>query len=144
MKNLFAALFAFIAATPAFAHIEPGTWTGKSAAGQECSMVVYEQTFERDMHHPLNERIRVKIGAEEFKIYHPRSIDTSKNVVNFNHDLFEGVSPTTTGSNALVIEMVHTEEFEGPSGYRWIEHNWKTKSSRAITCLNLKHVRTGE
>lgn len=127
------------AALSASAHIEPGVWVGKSASGKECALEVFEQTFDRDVHHPLNERIRVRVNGDEFRIYHPREIDLRKNVVKFNHDRFESVLPTGVGSNALVIDMLHAKDFEGPTGFRWIEDNWKTKASRSLTCLGLKH-----
>lgn len=131
-------LIALFATAPAFAHIEPGVWTGVSLAGKECILEVYEQSFERDVRHPLNERIRVRTNGDEFKIYHPRTIDPKKGLVSMNHDRFEGILSTPTGSNALVVEMMDTKEYEGPTSYKWIEDNWKTNQSGTITCLQLR------
>jgi len=128
-----------LSTTSAFAHIEPGLWKGVMSDGKECALEVFEQTFENDLRHPLNERIRVRLNGVEFKIYHPRSIQLEKGLVTFNHDFFEAILPTATGSDALVIDMAHTEEFEGPTGYRFISHNWKTKSSVTVTCSSLRH-----
>lgn len=140
MKVLtFSSFLALIVASSALAHIEPGVWTGVSLAGKECVLEVYEQSFDRDVRHPLNERIRVRVNGDEFKIYHPRTVDVKKGLVSMNHDRFEGILATAMGSNALVIDMMHSKEFEGPTGYKWIEDNWKTNKSGTITCLKLRH-----
>lgn len=139
--TLIIALTSVALSTPsALAHIEPGIWKGVASDGTECALEVFEQTFENGMRHPLNERIRVRLYGDEFMIYHPRAIDLATGAVTFNHDLFEGILATSTGSNALVIDMAHTEEFEGPTGYRWIRDNWKTKSSVTVTCRSLRHL----
>ncbi len=48
------------------AHIEPGTWVGATIKGEECSMLVGDAFFENNMGHPLNERIRITVGADAF------------------------------------------------------------------------------
>lgn len=127
-------------ALSAFAHIEPGIWKGVNPDGKECVLEVFEQTFESDVRHPLNERIRVRVNGDEFQIYHPRAIDATKGLVSFNHDFFEGVLATSVGSNAIVITMVHSDEFEGPSSFRWMRDNWKTGDGAMLTCEKLKHI----
>ncbi len=130
----------FFCTTTSFAHIEEGTWKGvNSANGSECTLQVFEQTFETGTPHPLNERIRVQVSGEEYQIYHPRSVDTATGAVSFNHDFFEAVRATAVGSNSLVVEMVHTPAFEGPSAYKWTKHNWRTRALETLDCQGLKH-----
>jgi len=133
-------IFASLASVTAFAHIEPGVWKGVNPDGKECTLEVFEQTFESNLRHPLNERIRVRVNGDEFQIYHPRAIDETKGVVTFNHDYFEGVLANSEGSNALVINMLHSDDFEGPTAFRWIRDNWKTHQGAMLTCERLKHV----
>jgi hypothetical protein len=124
----------------AFAHIEPGLWSGLTPEGQECRMEVFEQTFEQGLAHPLNERIRVRVNGDEFRIYHPRAIDRTKGRVSFNHDYFEGILATQTGSNAIVVTMEHSDQFEGPTQFIALRDNWKTGKGIKMTCTNLRHV----
>ena len=140
MKNFVISTFiALVATLPALARIEPGIWSGVSLAGKECILEVYEQSFERDVRHPLNERIRVRVAGDEFKVQFPREIDAKKGIVTVNHDRYEGILATAVGANALTIEMVNTKEFEGPTSYKWIEDNWKANKTGSMTCLELRH-----
>jgi hypothetical protein len=138
MKSMITFIVSLISIS-SFAHIEPGTWTGKTSAGAECSFEAFEQTFEQDLHHPLNERIRVRANGDELMIRHPFGIDGEKGLVTFDHDHFEGLLPTKTGSKAIIIDMAHSEEFEGPTAFRWIDHDWKAKTSTLTVCSGLLH-----
>ena len=122
------------------ADIEKGTWKGTVREGVDCFIDAGEQTFEGGLHHPLSERIDIKIGQTHYSVHHPYSIDPEKGAVKFNHDLFEGVVPTATGAYAVQINMVHSDEFDGPSSFSVMEHNWKTGDIELVKCLSLKKV----
>lgn len=138
--KLFILSLVFISAQ-AFAHVEPGTHTGSSAKGGSCSMVADVTYFENSVKHPLNERIKIKVGNEEFLVGHPPVIDAAQELAHFNHDLFQGVLATPTGAKALIIEMVHTATAEGPIAFTVVENNWKTGAKSSIRCEGLKFVK---
>ena len=131
------ALLACLLATPAFAHIDEGTWKGTTADGKECSLVAGQQYFERDLRHPLNERIPVTVDGTAFTLPHPSSIDAAKAQVGFDHDRFHGLLPNPTGADAIEVQMEHSESFEGPRSFTLIRHNWKTRTSTSLTCSGL-------
>lgn len=133
-------ILSILASAAAMAHIEPGVWKGSVSASADCFMEVGAQTFENNLKHPLNERIQIKIGSTDFSVHHPYSINSTTGEVGFNHDLFEAVAPTKTGSYALVIQMAHTDEFEGPTSFDVMEHNWKSGAIEVVHCKDIKHV----
>lgn len=120
------------------ANIEIGVHQGLDQNGNVCSLTAGNQTFENNAPHPLNERISISVGDDQFQVYHPRSIDAATSTVNFNHDRLESVLPYNAGAKALVIEMVHSAEFEGPTAFTWIMDNWKTGEKSKIICSGLK------
>lgn len=121
----------------AFAHVEPGTHTGKTSAGVECKMEAGVTYFENNAHHPLNERIKITVDGTEFTVGHPPIVDAQNEIVFFNHDMFQGVSPTSTGAKALQVEMIHTEEKEGAVSFTLIENFWKTGKKTSVVCESL-------
>lgn len=125
----------------AFAHVEPGVYKGTKSDGQECAMAAGLTYFENNTPHPLNERIPIAVEAQNFIVNHPSSIDSKESSVGFNHDLFQGLLPNSTGANALEIEMEHSDSYEGPRSFVYISHNWKTKERLSYRCSNLKHTK---
>jgi len=136
----FFALISILFPLIASAHIEKGTWKGSVREGVDCYMDAGDQSFVDGVHHPLNERIQVKVGAIEYVVHHPYSIDATTGTIDFNHDLFEGVVATPTGAYAIQINMIHSEDFEGPAGFSVMEHNWKTGFKELVICKSLKKV----
>ncbi len=124
-------------ASIAQAHVEPGTYTGKTATGETCVMIAKGQYFENKTPHPLNERIQVEVNGNAFVVGHPPIIDAAKAIAFFNHDVFHGVLAISGGARALEIRMMHTEEFEGPAGFTLIENKWSTDTKTSIACENL-------
>lgn len=120
------------------AHIEPGTWKGNVKEGVNCIMEVGAQSFENGLRHPLNERIAITIGAIQYSVHHPYSMNIQDGTVSFNHDLFEAVVPTKTGAYALQIVMKHTPEYEGPVSYSVMEDNWSTGFKEVVNCSDVK------
>ncbi|HVK61973.1 MAG TPA: hypothetical protein VM432_10500 [Bdellovibrionales bacterium] len=139
MSKLALVLAASFFSFSALAHMEPGTHKGTTNKGTECSMLVGKMIFENGMHHPLTERVEVTVGSDKFMVGHPAVIDAATATASFNHDLFQAVLPTSTGAKALVITMVHSDEFEGPADFTFIENNWQTGEKTSIVCTGLKH-----
>lgn len=137
--KIFLILAILFFARGAFAHIEEGTYAGVTAQGDKCSMVAGKNYFLNNTPHPLNERIEIQVNNENFVVHHPLVVNPDEPVAAFNHDLFEGVIPTKTGALGLVIKMSHTETFEGPSEFSFIQHEYKTDKRSVLTCLNLQH-----
>ncbi len=128
-------------ALPAFAHIEKGVHQGKTATGETCTLTAGDQTFVNNTHHPLNERITVQVGADTFVLGHPPVIDADKGIAYFNHDQFQAILPNSKGAKALVVEMIHTEEKEGPASYTLITHDWTTDTATKVVCSDLTFVK---
>lgn len=123
-----------------FAHIAPGTWKGVISEDANCFMDVGAQTFENNLHNPLNERIAITIGTTTYSVRHPYSINPADGTISFNHEVFEGVVATDTGAYALQIKMLHTDNYEGPVSLSVMEHNWKTGAKEVVNCDKLKKV----
>jgi hypothetical protein len=139
MKKLIPSLYVLISSSAAFAVIDPGVYVGVSLAGKECALEVYEISFEKDVRHPLNERIRVRTNGDEFKVSHSQEIDVKKGLVTMNRDRYEGILSTANGANALVIDVLtNPRDVSVPVSYKWIEDNWKINKSGTITCQNLR------
>lgn len=135
MKNVLAAFTLALVSFSASAHIEPGDYNGTDSSGAACSLKAIEQFFEKDLHHPLAERIRVSVGGQEFLVRHPETIVRETSEVKFNHDVFEGVVPNEKGALALVIDMDH--QAGGPKGYQLITHDWVAKTMSSVNCSGL-------
>lgn len=141
MKALVAALVLSVVSFAAQAHVEPGKHVGQTADGASCSMEAGATYFENNEHHPLNERIKIVVDGTEFLVGHPPVVDAETAVAYFNHDLFQGIVPTSTGAKALVVDMIHTEEKEGPVRFTLIENFWKTGKKTSVVCENLVHTK---
>lgn len=140
MKRIFISLLlTTFTALPAMAHIEPGLWYGKTDEGKTCFMEVGPQYFVDDIHHPLNERIDLRVLADKFTVGHPPVVDPSQKITSFNHDLFQGVIATPKGGRSIQIEMVHEPKNEGPVSFTVIDHQWKSDVRTMIKCSNIKH-----
>lgn len=132
-------LFALISlfAISASAHVEPGVYNGRTETGAACSMLAEETYFEGGVAHPLNERVKIRVGSDLFVVRHPAAIDSQQATVTFNHDSFEGLVATPQGGRALIVAMSHDAGREGPTGYRLIDHQWRTNTRAALNCQNL-------
>lgn len=136
--------FAFITmfvSVSAFAHVEPGVYKGTKADQSECSMTAGVTYFEKEMPHPLNERIAVTVDGDAFIVGHPPVVNAKEALVYFNHDVFQGILPTSTGAKLIEIEMSHTDAYEGPVSFTLVENKWRTKARSSYTCQGLKLVR---
>ena len=139
MKALFFASILALAST-AGAHVEPGTYVGKTPEGTACSMVAGKTFFEGGVKHPLNERISISVNGDTLIVGHPPVVDSNTGVVKFNHDLFQRVIATKTGARALEIVMEHSDTFEGPRSFTWMDDSWTEKKRSSIKCMDLKHT----
>ena len=139
MKSIFLTAAVLLGMT-ANAHIEPGTWVGATIKSEECSMLVGEAFFENNMGHPLNERIRITVGADALVVGHPPVVSSADSLAYFNHDMFQGIVPTSTGAKAYIINMVHSATFEGPSSFEVIENQWKAGTKTHLKCENIKLI----
>lgn len=138
MKSI--ALFFSFFPVLAWAHIEDGLWKGVDSNGQACEMNVAQNYFENNMPHPLNERIKVMIGSEEFVLRHPPVINLTEKVAAFDHDVFESIVPNSKGAKALVVKMNHTPGSEGPTEYHVISHEYRADRRSVTSCTALKFV----
>ena len=140
MKSVFL-MAAVLLGMTANARIEPGNWIGATIKGEECSMLVGKTFFENNMGHPLNERIRITVGADALVVGHPPVVSSADSLAYFNHDIFQGIVPTTTGAKAYIINMAHTADFEGPTSFEIIENQWKAGTKSHLKCENIKLVK---
>lgn len=134
--KLFSTLLLLLPLT-ALAHIEDGVYEGKDDKGATCEMKSNKTYLDGTLKHPLNERVELIVNNITFIVQHPAIIDETKATAGFDHDQFKGVTPNKTGADALVIKMVHTEDYEGPSEYYFINHQYNPDSRHVIKCSNL-------
>jgi hypothetical protein len=106
-----------------------------------CALIADKTHFVNDEKHPLNERINIQVGSDSFLVGHPAVVQPAESAVHFNHDVFQGVLPTSTGAKALIIEMSHEEKTEGPVAFTFIENKWKTGEKVSYTCKDLKYAK---
>lgn len=116
------------------ARVEPGSHKGKSSDGTDCEMVAGKTYFDKNVRHPLNERIEIQVNGEAFVIQHPPVISVEDKSAFFDHDQFHGVLPTKTGAKALVLKMEHSNSFEGPSEFYVITHEYKSDVRTILNC----------
>ena len=137
MKKLILSLLFVLVSHPALAHVDAGVWAGKTSSGEDCSMTVSDMFFENNVHHPLTERIPVVYQGAAFTVAHPVIVDPITARASFSHDAFYGVLPTSTGAKALWITIVHSDDFEGPVSFTYIENVWKDDTRTKVECLNI-------
>jgi hypothetical protein len=137
MKSIFSFIFA-LSALPALAGIEPGTYLGSSADGQPCSMLAKETYFLGGVRHPLNERVDVELNGQAFVLQHPAVISVEESLASFNHDAFESVLPTSEGAQALIVNMMHSEDDSGPIAFQHIAHKWRADERVKLECNGLQ------
>lgn len=132
MKTIFTSLILVVSLSQA--HVAPGSHAGKTADGSACEMVAGKTYFDKNIRHPLNERIEITVNGETYVVQHPAVISVTDKLAAFDHDHFHGVLPTKTGAKALVINMEHSDSFEGPSEYTVITHEYKNDAGELFTC----------
>ncbi len=130
-----------LATVTAQAHVEPGTYKGTKADKSECSMVAGKTFFDRDVPHPLNERVEISVGSDAFQVGHPPILDTEDSYVFFDYDLFHDFLPTANGAKAVEIRMEHSDRFEGPVSFTFVENNWRTKERVSYKCSDIRLVK---
>lgn len=140
MMKCLAAL-SLLLSSAAFAHIDAGTYKGKTADGKDCSFMSGPTYFEKNTPHPLNERIAITIDGKTFVVGHPPVVNAKEAVAFFDHDHFQGILPTPTGAEAVEIEMVHSAEYEGPKSLTWIGNEWREQKRASFRCENLEFVK---
>jgi hypothetical protein len=139
--SLLLSLVAFAVASPCFAHVEIGTYSGLSDAGAPCSVQVLQQSFEGGMHHPLNERVQVQVETEQFTLAHPAVVDAEKSLASFNHDVLQAVVAIQGGARAVILEMDHSPGKDGPSAFHLVTSDWRTGTGTTAHCRGLKFNR---
>jgi hypothetical protein len=136
MAKILFVIFITFQSLKLLAGIEIGTWKGKISESADCFMEVGVQIFENNLKHPLNERISITIGAIKYSVHHPYLMNLKDGSVTFNHELLEAVSPTSSGTYALQIQLKE----EVPASVYVMEHNWKTGDKEIIHCTDFKKV----
>lgn len=144
MKSILLVLSLF--SFSALAHIELGTYKGTNSSGYECNLHVMEQYYIDNKKHPLNERVKVavesnKLSKTNFTVNHPSAINVQTLEVSFNHDQFQGLLATSTGAQALIVEVSHEPTKEGPQAFIFVDHNWKTGNRIPFECKDLKYLK---
>ncbi|MCB0394927.1 MAG: hypothetical protein KDD25_10215 [Bdellovibrionales bacterium] len=131
------ALVLLLSSTPLFAHLEPGVYQGTNQNGTVCSLEVVRTYFKDHVHHPLNERVEVKLMGTTLDIQHPAIVDLPGKMnpgrVSFNHDLFQGVSATTNGGEAVTLEFDHDKKV--PTAFFHTVSDWTNKTDLTSYCV---------
>lgn len=125
----------------AFAHLEIGHYQGFTTTGEKCVLTVEEVSFAGGVKHPLNERVLVKSSFSESSLVlvHLPKIDAMNVTVRAEKDLLTGAIGLPTGAESLVLKMVHSSEFDGPTEFTFIrEDKTNIAQSLVIKCDGLK------
>ena len=132
------ALILTIAGVTAQADILKGTYTGVTDTGDLCAMASNGKSFVDGVHHPLTERFALEVDGVAFAAGHPASVDLISGEVIFTHEIVQGINATSDGAVALVVTMVHSEAFDGPTEFTLINDNWRKKTKTVKRCSQLK------
>ena len=137
-------LLATLFSMNAFAHVEPGEYTGVDQDGEKCTFIAGEMWFENNMQHPLTERLPLTnisfkgkfVSELTWNLGHPPVVNTESGLNRYNHDLFQQIIPNATGASSVTL-IKGDDEAEGkPIGIIYIEDNYRKKDeSRKLTCL---------
>lgn len=139
MKNLIFAIV-LLSSVSSFAGLELGKYQGTSAKGV-CNLEVVSYSYENDVKHPLNERVKIIENGYEWIVRHPPVINVEAGKVRFDHNYFEAVLPTPTGAKFMQMTINHDAEPHAPTSYTFIEDNYRdsAKSIKEV-CSNLVKV----
>lgn len=138
MKS-FVTVLAMLVAIPAFAHLELGTYKGKTADGRECTFEVKSVSFVRDLKHPLNERVEILVDGETYTLQHLPRVNAETGDVLFERDLLTGAAGYAGGALAAVLKMEHSTDRDGPISLTLLNHSYKYKSKASSFCGDLAH-----
>jgi len=139
--KLLLTIFTVLFSTQAFAGLDLGKYEGVTPEGEACSLIVKSVSYDRNLKHPLNERIQIETHQMIFDVFHPSVIDHEAGTVLFDRDHLVGTVGTQQGAIAGVLKMVHSEDYHGPSEFTFIHHNYKNRvENRKDTCLDIRHV----
>ena len=137
-----------LAASPAHAHLELGTYHGTAPApgNEACSFKVVEIAAAYDTPHPLNERVTLELAdGLRVELRHPVSIDSGAATIGFDHEHLSGARGVRTGNAsatelAVVLTMNHGAGHHGPTELVLIHQDSSDPNNTGkATCLNLKH-----
>jgi hypothetical protein len=142
---MFRLILAFLAAAlisnAALAHVEPGRYQGTVAStGAACFIDIIAIRFEGNIPHPLNERVDVRLdqGMELTLSHLPQMSRTDKKVRPEGGKL-TGVKGNRGVGDGAILEMVHSDEYTGPTTLTVIHDDYKDSSRSTMTeCLGLK------
>jgi hypothetical protein len=138
MMKTIVALLPVLFSINALAHVEIGEYTGLDKNGATCGFTVKSVTFVDNVQHPLNERITITWGSNDFILQHLPQIDTEKNLVGFEHGKLTGTRANSSSAVAAVLVMDHSEGHEGPSTLNIVTQSYdNTENSNTISCKQL-------
>lgn len=127
MKSL-VLLAGLVAATSASAHLQTGTYTGTTRAGEPCSFLVEKIEFV-ESRHPLNERVTVVIQNEVFVLSHDLVIDPTTFKTRIVKDILSGTKGRESLSMQAMIAMDHSPGRDGPVSASFMVDDSKSGSS---------------
>lgn len=110
-----------------WAHVEIGTYVGKTTEAADCSFEVKEVSFAGGVKHPLNERVSILVEEEEMTLSHPGLPDAESREIGFDHDHLNAVRGVAGGALAVSLTMEHSEEKDGPKEV-WFLKDYKDNS----------------
>lgn len=140
MKSLIF-LLSIIFSLSAFAGLELGVYEGQTVDGT-CLLSVNDISFEGDVKHPLNEKVKVDISFSEasLTLTHKAIIDLDGSSVQAETEKLSTAIGLENGAEAVILEMNHGGDNPGPTQYFWVFENYKTKEKVQKKCFNLRKV----
>lgn len=138
ISRFFAVLIALIAAVPASASVQIGSYEGKLANGDACSFEVKSFAFAGGVRHPLNERATIQFQGTEYVLSHSPVVDEAAGTVLFNHDDLRAIIAVPGGATALLLKMDHSEGRDGPSELVLMSHDYRNAANNTrVACTGL-------
>jgi len=123
------------------AHVEIGRYQGTiSGTGSACYIDILAVRFEGNIPHPLNERVDVRLeDGKELTLVHLPLLNRSERTVRPEGGKLTGVKGSRGVGDAAVLEMIHSDEYTGPTTLTMIHDDYKVPSrSKATECVGLK------
>lgn len=121
-----------------FAHLEMGTYMGKTDSGEACYIDLLKVEYKFNTKNPLNERIFTRLQhGQNFVVSHPLVFDKKQADISFEKNHLRGVIGLSYGAFVLDLFVSHDEENPGLKSFTFVGNNWEEKTKSQINCRQL-------
>ncbi len=135
-------LILLLSVTTSFAGFKMGKYTGVDKSGSDCEITFHITSYTNGIKNPINEEIYASIPGhrELFVLTHMPSLDSFTGAITVEKSFLKDFKGTYDGALALSVELIDGYVSHGPTAFSYIQHNWKSKTSKSKICTNLQLV----